>query len=161
MNVLLNLGFGEACSKLGVPSKASFQRAFEIAFGAGLRALKRRNVAEIALSVQIVGAEQGLALNQSYRQKPYATNVLAFPTDSMTQKQGWFGDVVICKLVIEQEARAQNKLLKHHYLHMTVHAGLHLLGFDHLNDAEASAMEALETKVLADLGIADPYLEAS
>ena len=161
MNVALNLGFGAGCTRLGVPSKASFQRAFELAFSAGLRALKRRKLPEIGLSVQIVEREQGLALNQNYRQKSYATNVLAFPADAMTQKQGWFGDVVICKPVIEQEAREQNKLLKHHYLHMAVHAGLHLLGFDHLNDAEAQIMEALEMKVLADFGIPNPYLEVN
>jgi len=160
----LSLGFDVGCGKAGVPSKGSFTAAFENAISAGMGAQKRRmggknGLASIewGLSLQIVEQDAGLALNQRYRQKAYATNVLAFPADALAQKQGWLGDVVICKPVIEQEAIAQNKRLKSHYLHMSVHAGLHLLGFDHLNDADASAMEALEAEVLLGMGIANPY----
>ena len=162
MNLVLSLGFDSACGKAGVPSKASFASAFACAIAAGMRAQKRRVNSRVAwaLALQIVEHDSGLELNQRYRKKAYATNVLAFPSDDMAQKQGWLGDVVICKPVIEAEALAQGKPLKSHYLHMAVHAGLHLLGFDHLDDAEAEAMEALETKILLGLGIADPYLAA-
>ncbi len=162
MNLVVNLGFDAGCSKAGVPRKASFASAFASAIAAGMRAQKRRtnSRAEWALALQIVEHDSGLELNQRYRKKAYATNVLAFPGDDMAHKQGWLGDVVICKPVIEAEALAQGKPLKSHYLHMAVHAGLHLLGFDHLNDVEAAAMETLETKILLGMGIADPYLAA-
>lgn len=160
MNLTVSLGFDSACRKAGVPSKASFASAFASAITTGLRAQKRRMNSRVqwALALQIVEHDAGLAINQRYSQKAYATNVLAFPSDDIAQKQGWLGDVVICKPVIEQEAIAQNKLLRSHYLHMSVHAGLHLLGFDHLNDAEAAAMEVLEAEVLLGMGIANPYL---
>ena len=163
MNLVVNLGFDTGCRKAGVPSKASFVSAFASAITAGMRAQKRRSHSSVewALALQIVEHDAGLELNQRYRQKAYATNVLAFPADALAQKQGWLGDVVICKPVIEREAIEQRKLLKHHYLHMSIHAGLHLLGFDHLNDVEAAAMEKIEAMVLLGMGIANPYLDAT
>lgn len=67
------------------------------------------------------------------------------------------GDLVLCAPVIAREAAEQGKPLKHHYAHMVVHGVLHLLGHDHMHEAEAEAMEAIEREVLAGLGIADPY----
>ncbi len=67
------------------------------------------------------------------------------------------GDLVICAPVVAREAGEQGKRLRDHYAHMTIHGTLHLLGYDHEIEAEAERMEALERKILAGLGIADPY----
>ena len=67
------------------------------------------------------------------------------------------GDIVICAPVVEKEASAQHKELHAHYAHLTIHAALHLQGYDHENDRDAAAMEACETALLAKLGYADPY----
>jgi probable rRNA maturation factor len=67
------------------------------------------------------------------------------------------GDLVICASVVEKEAQDQHKALPHHWAHLTVHGILHLLGYDHIDDAEAEIMEGLEVKILATLGINNPY----
>ena len=69
------------------------------------------------------------------------------------------GDIVFCPQVVAQEAAAQGKTLMQHYAHLTVHGVLHLMGYDHIDEAEAEAMEALEIRILNQLGYADPYLE--
>ena len=67
------------------------------------------------------------------------------------------GDLALCAPVVAREARTQKKSLAAHYAHLTVHGVLHLQGFDHENDADASLMEARETAIMAKLGYADPY----
>lgn len=110
------------------------------------------------LSVRIVDAEEGRALNRDYREKDYATNVLSFPAELPPGVPlPILGDLVLCAPVIAREAEEQGKPLKHHYAHMLVHGVLHLLGHDHMDEAEAEAMEAIEREVLAGLGIPDPY----
>ena len=110
------------------------------------------------LSVRIVDAEEGRALNRDYRDKDYATNVLSFPAELPPGVPlPILGDLVLCAPVIAREAEEQGKPLKHHYAHMLVHGVLHLLGHDHMDEAEAEAMEAIEREVLAGLGIPDPY----
>ena len=111
------------------------------------------------LSVRIVGADEGRALNRDYREKDYATNVLSFPAELPPGVPlPILGDLVLCAPVIAREAIDQGKPLKHHYAHMLVHGVLHLLGHDHMDEAEAEAMEAIEREVLAGLGIPDPYV---
>lgn len=110
------------------------------------------------LSVRIVDADEGRALNRDYRDKDYATNVLSFPAELPPGVPlPILGDLVLCAPVIAREAEEQGKPLKHHYAHMLVHGVLHLLGHDHMDEAEAEAMEAIEREVLAGLGIPDPY----
>ena len=110
------------------------------------------------LSVRIVDADEGRALNRDYRHKDYATNVLSFPAELPPGVPlPILGDLVLCAPVIAREAEEQGKPLKHHYAHMLVHGVLHLLGHDHMDEAEAEAMEAIEREVLAGLGIPDPY----
>lgn len=110
------------------------------------------------LSIRIVDALEGRELNRDYRDKDYATNVLSFPAELPPGVPlPILGDLVLCAPVIAREAQEQGKPLKHHYAHMVVHGVLHLLGHDHMEDAEAEAMEALERQILAKLGIADPY----
>ena len=136
----------------GVPSSPSFREWVE----AALRGARRRKATE--LSIRIVGAKEGRALNRDYRGKDYATNVLSFPAELPPGiKLPLIGDLVICAPVVAREAREQGKNPRDHYAHMTIHGVLHLLGHDHENDADAQRMEALETRILASLGIGDPY----
>ena len=109
------------------------------------------------ITVRIVDADEGQALNRDYRGKDYATNVLSFPYDTDPIV---CGDLVICAPVVAREAKEQKKPLAAHYAHLTVHGALHLLGWDHEDEREAEAMEQLEREILAELGIADPYQPA-
>ncbi len=110
------------------------------------------------LSIRLVGAEEGQALNAQYRHKDYPTNVLSFPAELPDGVElPLLGDLVLCVPVVEREAAEQGKPLLHHWAHLTIHGVLHLLGHDHLQEDEAAAMEALEVQALARLGIPDPY----
>jgi len=108
------------------------------------------------VTVRIVDAEEAQALNQDYRQKGYVPNVLTFEYGEITPGV-LGGDVVICAPVVEREAREQGKPLKDHYAHMTVHGVLHLQGYDHVDPAEAEAMESREAAILKLFHIPDPY----
>lgn len=99
------------------------------------------------------------ALNRRWRGRDQPTNVLSFasgapPAAALPQL---LGDVVLAFETVEHEAAAQGKSLADHCRHLVVHGVLHLLGFDHMEEAEAERMEALERRVLAGMGIADPY----
>ncbi len=107
------------------------------------------------ITVRIVDAEEGQALNHDYRGKDYATNVLTF---DYTQAPYVTADLVLCAPVVEREAREQGKTLQAHYAHLLVHGTLHAQGYDHeTSEADAEAMEALEIEILAGLGIDNPY----
>ncbi len=140
-----------------------------------------------ALTVRFVGLAEGTALNQEFRGKAYATNVLAFPAhwddhlpaaaraawqqdaaqdaDDADTSAGaeeepplrYLGDIAICAPVVAQEAIEQRKSLAAHYAHLLIHGLLHLHGFDHDQAEDADAMEALEIQLLAALGFANPY----
>ena len=106
------------------------------------------------ITVRIVGAEEGQALNRDYRAKDYATNVLTF---DYAHEPVVSADLVLCAPVIAREAIELGITLQAHYAHMLVHGTLHAQGFDHEDDAEAKLMEARETEVMRGLGLADPY----
>ena len=107
-----------------------------------------------AITVRIVGEEEGRALNREYRHKDYATNVLTF---DYVQEPRIEADLVLCAPVVEREAKDQQLDLVAHYAHLLVHGTLHAQGYDHEVDDEAACMEARETEVLAGLGFDDPY----
>ena len=106
------------------------------------------------ITVRIVGAEEGQALNRDFRGKDYATNVLTFDYEHEPVVQA---DLILCAPVVEAEAKQQKITLEAHYAHLLVHGTLHAQGHDHEEDDEAREMEALETAILAGLGYDDPY----
>lgn len=107
------------------------------------------------ITVRIVAAAEGRALNRDYRRKDYATNVLTF---DYLQSPTVEADLVLCADVVAREAREQGKPLRAHYAHLLVHGALHAQGWDHeTSAADARAMEARETAILKRLGFANPY----
>ena len=107
------------------------------------------------VTIRIVDAEEGKMLNNTYRGKDYATNVLTFP---LTEDPHLMGDIIICAPVVATEAMAQGKSLEAHYAHLTVHGILHLHGYDHEVEAQAELMESVETAIVTKLGYPSPYL---
>jgi probable rRNA maturation factor len=116
----------------------------------------------VEITVRLVDADESRTLNHEYRDKDKPTNVLSFPSDLpdfLLEQMDVvpLGDLVICVPVMAVEAIEQGKTERDHWAHLTMHGTLHLLGYDHIDDADAEEMEALETAALARLGIANPY----
>jgi len=110
------------------------------------------------VSVYIVDEDESQELNLHFRQKDSPTNVLSFPADIPPELDiPLLGDLVVCAPVVEREAEEQTKTLDAHWAHMLVHGTLHLLGYDHINEADAEEMEQLETQILQRLGFPAPY----
>ncbi|MBO9874007.1 MULTISPECIES: rRNA maturation RNase YbeY [Xanthomonas] len=152
--VRLDVGVSYALPRAGLPAATSFRKWVAAALKGRIR--------EADLAIRLVDDREGRALNQHYRGKDYATNVLSFPAElpeglPKGVKLPLLGDLVICAPVVAREAAEQDKPLSAHYAHLTVHGVLHLLGWDHEDDKEAEAMEQLEREILADLGVSDPY----
>jgi len=122
-------------------------------------ALKSDELIEAEVSIYIVDEAESQALNAQYRGKDKPTNVLSFPAD-IHEAVGisLLGDLVICAPVVAREAEEQGKTLEAHWAHMLVHGTLHLLGYDHIDDDEAHAMESLETLLLTQMNFAAPYV---
>ena len=139
---------------------------------AGADALVRAAAAALAAELAPIKGEVCIALssdaqvaelNGSYRGKPAPTNVLSFPAVPMLPVDGeprFLGDIVLALETMQREAAELKLPLEHHMQHLAVHGILHLLGYDHETDDEAQAMESLEIRVLARLGIPDPYAAA-
>ena len=138
-----------------VPTAAELQRWCELAL--------RQRSGDSELTIRMVDEEEGRELNRTWRHKDYPTNVLSFPADVPDGLLDipLLGDLVICVPVVEREAAEQGKPLAAHWAHLVIHGCLHLLGYDHIEDAEAEEMEALERQLLAELGHPDPYAELS
>jgi len=123
-------------------------------------ALKSDELIEAEVSVYIVDEAEGQALNLQYRGKDKPTNILSFPAD-IPEEVGvpLLGDLVVCAPVVAREAEEQGKSLDAHWAHMLVHGTLHLLGYDHLEDDTADAMESLETHLITKMNFPAPYAE--
>ena len=107
---------------------------------------------------RIVDEAEGRALNERWRGRDHATNVLSFPAELPPGVAlPLLGDLVVCAPVVAREAAEQGKAEADHWAHLVIHGTLHLLGFDHETEAEATVMEDLERALLAGLGIGDPY----
>ena len=120
------------------------------------------------ITVRIVDDAEIHQLNQQYRGKDKATNVLSFPFEMPElvlpdgvhldeSMSNFLGDIVICAQVVKQESKQQNKMIGHHWAHMLIHGTLHLLGYDHIEEHDAQEMEGIEIAILRKLGIDDPY----
>ena len=109
---------------------------------------------DVQIVLRIVDESEGRALNKNFGGKDYATNVLTFVHDDESVLHG---DLALCAPVVEKEALEQHKDLHAHYAHLTIHAALHLQGYDHKNDADAADMETSETAIMHKLGYASPY----
>lgn len=157
MSAVVSVDIQVASTVGNVPSEAAMQSWVQ-------EVINELSVAgDCEVSIRVVDEEEGRELNKQYRDKDQATNVLSFPADEATiaslpaDLPQLLGDIVICSPVVEKEASAQRKTTASHWAHLLVHGTLHLLGHDHENDADAEAMEAIETRILRRRGVADPY----
>ena len=143
-----------ALEMAGLPTVAEFRCWVDAALaGAGY-------TQDAEVVIRIVNEAESASLNQTYRHKAGATNVLSFPfTVPAGVPSDLLGDIVICAPVVVREALAQQKTLLAHWAHLLVHGVLHLLGHEHQDAAQAGAMEQLEIRILAGLGYPDPYGE--
>lgn len=120
------------------------------------------------ISVVLTDDDAMQTINQEHRGQNKPTNVLSFPAlepDMLAKLDGkhpfLLGDLVFALQTVKREAEAGQISFHHHMSHLIVHGFLHLLGYDHEQDLQAEAMEALETRILATLDIADPYRDGA
>lgn len=147
----IELDIQQACEAENLPDSKQLQLWVDTALN--------RYQKDFELTIRLVETQESQALNFQYREKDKPTNVLSFPFEVPEGIElNLLGDLVICADIVADEAKAQNKILNHHWAHMVIHGCLHLLGYDHMDELEANEMEALETKLLKELGISDPYL---
>ena len=147
-NLSLSLQFGD------IPDAARHRAALPRHSVA--RWIRHALESDAEITVRIVGSDEGQALNRDYRQKDYATNVLTF---DYTREPLVTADLVLCAPIVAKEAKENKKTLRDHYAHLMVHGTLHAQGYDHeTGQKDAEEMEAREVKVLAGLGIENPYL---
>jgi probable rRNA maturation factor len=142
----LSLQFGKLAD--AAPHRAALPR-HKVA-----RWLRHALQTDAEITVRIVNAEEGQALNFDYRKKDYATNVLTF---DYTQEPLVTADLVLCAPVVAREAKEQGKTLQEHYAHLLVHGALHAQGWDHDEDEDAQVMELRESEIMARLGFDNPY----
>lgn len=146
--IALDLDVQYAVAKKGLPDRKQLRKWMKAALQT-----------HASLAIRFVDEEEGRALNGTYRHKDYATNVLTFCYDDGPAEGPLLGDIVLCAPVVAREAAEQGKSLEAHYAHLVIHGALHLQGHDHEDEDEAEVMESIETRILSDLGYADPYAD--
>ena len=112
------------------------------------------------LTIRLVNAEEMIYLNHTYRKQNKTTNVLAFPSalpDTIELECPLLGDIIICPDVLVTESQQLKKTLEEHWSLIIIHGVLHLLGYDHIKEDEATVMQTLEVKLLTELGYSNPY----
>ena len=124
-------------------------------------ALAALHLGAVSVAVRLVDEDEAVRLNRDYRGKDYAPNVLSFPLDDdfplPPDQPRPLGDIVLCLPVVRAEAAQYGKTFEQRLAHLLIHGLLHLAGHGHDEEPERLAMEALETTILADLGLPDPY----
>ncbi len=119
-----------------------------------------RDTAE--LTIRLVDPEEMTHLNHVYRKKNKTTNVLAFPAThpkDLELDYPLLGDIIICPAVLKQESESLKQPLTAHWAHIVIHGVLHLLGYDHIKTVDAHVMQAIEIRLLRELGFANPYTD--
>ncbi|MDQ2075187.1 rRNA maturation RNase YbeY [Marinimicrobium sp. ABcell2] len=154
MKTDIDIDVASECQPL--PTAADLERWCQAALAAGGPA----EMTHAQVSIRVVDEAESQTLNARYRQRDKPTNVLSFPADLPPELElPLLGDLVICAPVVAREADEQHKSLEAHWAHMVVHGCLHLLGYDHISDADADVMEALETQIITQLHYPAPYTE--
>jgi len=137
-------------SSMVVPDEALFRRCCEVALS------ERKPPLELEIS--LLDESEARAINLEFRGRDYATNVLSFPFEPLPGIDlPIVGELILCPAVVEREAGEQGKSLDAHWAHLLIHGCLHLLGYDHEQEADAQIMENRERELLAALGYPDPY----
>ncbi|QFR34072.1 rRNA maturation RNase YbeY [Ancylobacter sp. TS-1] len=151
----------EAGPWAGIPDADGLVRRAVLAACAGALSEYEIDIEGAEIAVKLADDDAIRALNRDWRGKDYATNVLSFPTPEVARAGGdpHLGDIAIAYETLEREAREEGKPFADHLAHLAVHGTLHLLGYDHEVAEEAEEMEAMERRVLAGLGVPDPYSE--
>lgn len=146
-----------ACDAPDVPAASEIREWVGAAFERAQFVADR----DIEIAVRVVEEDEIRALNRDFRQQDMPTNVLSFPAariDGLPKDQPLtLGDIVVCASIVRAEAAEQGKSTADHWAHILVHGTLHLLGYDHVTKLEAAEMEGLESRILVEHGIADPY----
>lgn len=118
-----------------------------------------KQVGTNAVNIRLVSKKESAALNSTYRHKNDPTNILSFPFEPPPGVSSAFlGDLVICAPLVNQQAKQQAKTPLTHWAHLVIHGCLHLIGYDHVHDKDATKMETLEIQLLEDLGYENPYI---
>ena len=159
MTAIAAIDLQEASEHPHIPTLSQLSLWVDAALKAALHDMKKHEQ-EYELTIRVVDEEESQSLNSQYRGKDNPTNVLSFPFEAPAEIElDLLGDLVICAPVVGKEATEQSKEEIAHWAHMVIHGTLHLQGYDHIEDEEAEAMEALEVKILSALGFPDPYTE--
>lgn len=163
---VLELDVQVAIGEAAVPDGADFETWIHSALCAAAEEAAG-DPADGAITLRLVGIEEGTALNSTWRQKAGATNVLAFPGPAAiagspvrlpARLPVEYGDLVICLPVVAREAAEQGKAPVSHLAHLVIHGTLHLVGYTHDGEPDTARMEGLEIRILGRLGIANPYV---
>tara|TARA_B100000989_G_scaffold288739_1_gene259767 strand:+ start:132 stop:758 length:627 start_codon:yes stop_codon:yes gene_type:complete len=124
------------------------------------KVLAEEGLTQINLSICWTNDAHMATLNNTFRGKNHPTNVLSFPVDDHDRHKGEanaLGDIAVARETVFREALESHTEMSHHIIHLLIHGMLHLLGYDHINDEDAAEMESLETRLLATVGITNPY----
>ncbi len=151
-------------SSIEFPDSKLIQQWATAAIDAALNDKSQGKYQDAQMTVRIVEEAEISQLNENFRHKSGATNVLSFPFVSppgipIDETLNSLGDLAVCAIVVNKEAKEQHKKNIAHWAHMIIHGTLHLMGFDHQNTEEARDMESLETTIMFELGFPDPYAE--
>lgn len=151
----INIDLIQASNDTQTPNQSDFQLWAQTALSA-LENIPANS--DFELSIRLIDEEESATLNENYRQKKGATNILSFPFDGFQVDEIIFlGDLAICAPVVKRESQEQSKTLLAHWAHMTIHGVLHLNAYDHENQEDAEIMEKLEISILNTLGFSNPY----